>query len=61
MATFKSKTVEVNADLKSVNDFLSNLNNLEKLMPEDRIQKWESTDETCSFTIKGLAGIGMKR
>jgi carbon monoxide dehydrogenase subunit G len=60
MAKIQSKSVQISATSEEVYRFLSNMNNLKKLMPEDRIQKWESTEGTCSFTIKGLAGIGMK-
>ena len=61
MAKIQSKSVSVNTTAAAVYDFICDLNNLQKLMPSDRIQNWESTDETCSFTIKGLSGIGMKR
>ena len=29
-------------------------------MPNDRIEQWQSTAESCRFTIKNLATIGMK-
>lgn len=41
--------------------FLSDMNNFEQLMPEDRIEKWASTEEQCEFNIKGMAHIGLKR
>jgi hypothetical protein len=41
--------------------FLFNMNNFEKLMPADKIEKWESSEEQCEFTIKGMARIGLKR
>lgn len=61
MAVIKSKTVQVNTAAATVYTFLSDLNNLQGLMPSEKIQNWESTSETCSFTIKGLSGIGMKK
>lgn len=61
MTTIKSKTVTVNSSGEEIKNFFSDLNKLEKLMPQDRIENWESTEETCSFSIKGLATIGMKR
>jgi len=60
MATFSSKTVAVNAPASDIFTFLSDLNNLQKLMPEDKIDQWQSDAESCSFQIKGLAKIGMK-
>lgn len=41
--------------------FLSDLNNLEKLMPTEKIEKWESSQDQCEFTIKGMARIGLKK
>lgn len=59
MTKIESNKVTVNKPAQAVFDFLSDLNNLEKLMPQDRISKWESTVETCSFYINGMANIGM--
>ncbi|HOY48748.1 MAG TPA: hypothetical protein PL185_13725 [Flavobacteriales bacterium] len=39
--------------------FLSDMNNLKKLMPEQVIN-WTSDTDTCQFTIKGMADLGMK-
>ena len=47
--------------MSSIQSFLNDANNIEQLMPEDKITKWQSDNNTCSFNIKGLAGIGMKR
>jgi len=41
--------------------FLYDMNNFEKLMPSDKIEKWESSEDQCEFTIKGMARIGLKR
>ena len=41
--------------------FLTDMNNFEKLMPEGKIEKWESTEDQCEFTIKGMARIGLKK
>ena len=61
MANIESKEVTVNSPINEVYEFLLDLNNLHKLMPEDKVEKWESTHESCSFQIKGLAKIGMKK
>lgn len=60
MLTIESNTVQVNHSAQEVFDFLSDLNNLQKLMPEDKIEHWTSTSENCRFGIKNLATIGMK-
>lgn len=60
MTTIKSKEVAVNQSSEKIFSFLRDLNNLEKLMPADRIKDWKSDKDECSFQIKGLAKIGMK-
>lgn len=46
---------------QSMYAFLTDMNNFEKLMPAEKIEKWESSEEQCEFTIKGMARIGLKR
>lgn len=41
--------------------FLTDMNNFEKLMPEGKIENWNSTDDQCEFTIKGMSRIGLKK
>lgn len=60
MTTIKSEKKTIGKNKSEVADFLRNLNNLEKLMPMDKIEDWQSEENRCSFKIKGLAGIGMK-
>lgn len=57
----KSNKVEVSTKAIQVFDFLKDLNNLNELMPQDRISDWQSDEETCSFQINGLSKISMKR
>ncbi len=42
-------------------NFLADLNNFEQLMPEGKIEKWQSDPNQCEFTIKGMARIGLKK
>ncbi len=60
MLTIESTKVDVAKSAQEVFDFLLDLNNLEKLMPQDRIEYWKSTEDTCRFGIKNLSSIGMK-
>src|SRR5437763_818050 len=54
-----SDTVTINKTAKEVFDFLADLNNLEKIMPE-QVEKWTSTVDACHFTVKGMASMGLK-
>ena len=59
MTKIESEKVEINSPVQNVFAFLSNFNNFQKLMPA-QVTNWTSTEEECSFTISGMATIGMK-
>ena len=50
---------EVNKSSAEIYAFASDFNNLQKLMPS-QVTNWQSTADECSFTISGMANIGMK-
>ena len=58
MVKLESHIVEVKNSNQKVFTFLSNMNNFEKLMPEQVIN-WKSTETTCSFTIKGMTDLSL--
>ena len=58
MSEFKSNKVVINASPEKIFSFLADFNNFEKLLP-DQVTNWQSTGETCSFTIKGMADLAM--
>jgi carbon monoxide dehydrogenase subunit G len=60
MQTLKSDTQIIQASASRVFEFLSDFNNLEKLMPE-KVTNWNSTMTNCSFTIQGMATLNMKQ
>ena len=59
MAHIKSDITEIKNSQEKVYNFLSNLDNFERLMPEQVIN-WKSTEDSCSFTIKGMTDLSMK-
>jgi hypothetical protein len=59
MTLIESDIAEIKNSQEKIYNFLSNLNNFEKLMPEQVIN-WKSTDNSCSFTIKGMTDLSMK-
>ena len=58
MTIIKSNIVEINNSPEKIFNFLSNLNNFEKLMPEQVIN-WLSSEDSCSYTIKGMTDLIM--
>lgn len=59
MTVLESKKVLIDNSPADVYRFLSDFNNFEKLMP-DQVTNWKSTENTCSFTISGMADLSMK-
>jgi hypothetical protein len=57
---FQSHKVELQVPAEKAYSFLFDLNNLQKLMPE-QIVNWKSTADACSFDIKGMAHISLER
>lgn len=50
----------MNESQSTLFEFLKDLNNLENLMPEDKVSNWSSSSNQCAFQIKGLSKIAMK-
>ncbi len=59
MKTIESEKVIIQKPAKEIFSFLSNLNNFRDLMPPQVIN-WQSTDETCSFTIQGMTDLSLR-
>ncbi len=59
MTRIESDKKIVNSSENKIYNFLSNFNNFEALMP-DKVVDWKSDNDSCSFTISGLASLGMK-
>jgi len=58
MTRIESEKVTVNKPASEVFSWLSDLNNYQSLMPA-QVEDWVSTENDCSFTIKGMASLGM--
>lgn len=59
MTKFKSKRVLVNANEQEVYQFLSDFRNFKDLMPP-QIVDWQADEDSCSFTIQGMASLSMR-
>ena len=59
MTRLESDKVTVNKTAKEVFEFLTDFNNFQRLMPE-QVTDWKSTADECTFTIKGMATLGMR-
>lgn len=59
MSEFSSEKLVIAAPTEKIFSYLIDFNNFENLMPEQVIN-WQSTAESCSFTIKGMADLAMR-
>jgi len=60
MTKVESRTGKISSSETKVYHFLSDFNNFEKLLPADKIKNWESSENNCRFTIKGIGNAGLK-
>ena len=51
----------VNQTPESIFNFMFDMNNYKELFPADKVENWDSTTEYCTFRIKGMTDIGLKR
>lgn len=59
MTKIESQTTQIEASKADVFTFISDFRNFDKLMPA-QVSNWEADKDTCSFTVNGMATIGMK-
>jgi hypothetical protein len=55
----ESKKVTVQSSDETIFKLLINCNNIAKYIPNDKIQNWQSTQDSCSFVIEGAGKIEM--
>jgi hypothetical protein len=59
MSKIESEIVTIDQPREKIFHFLNDFNNFEKLMPP-QVTDWQSTANSCSFVINGMATVGMK-
>ncbi len=59
MSTFKS-TTRIKRPAKEIYDFLADMNNHERLVPEEEITDWSSTANEASFTVRNMLKLSLK-
>jgi len=60
MTHIESQPAQVNAPSSDVFTFLSNMNNIEKLLPSGKYSEWKADSGSCSFKIQNAYTIGMR-
>lgn len=59
MKKFESENVQLNRSAEEVFEYVGNLSNFGKFMPE-QITNWQATADTCSFTVQNMTTLSMK-
>ena len=59
LTTIESEVAAIDNSAQNIFNYLSDFKNFEKLMPS-QVTNWTATSDECSFTINGMATIGMK-
>ncbi len=60
MTKIESKKTEANAPAQKVFEFLLDMNNIEKLLPEGKYSEWKSDGNSCSFKMQKAYYIGLQ-
>jgi len=60
MITIESRIGKIEEQDEKIFQFLSSFKNFEKLIPQDKVNNWEATDENCRFSIDGIGEVGLK-
>ncbi len=55
----QSQWTDIACEPEKVFNFLGNFDNFESLLP-DQVENWQSTGNSCSFDVKGLASLGFR-
>lgn len=59
--TIVSETNSSHSSLQSLFDFLSDFKNFGSILPEDKVENFQFTDSQCSFNIKGITPMTIKK
>lgn len=58
--TITSETHSTQSGLKDIFEFLTDFRNFKNIMPEDKVENFESDNNGCSFNIRGVTPLKVK-
>jgi carbon monoxide dehydrogenase subunit G len=59
MTKIESKVTSVDSGAEKIFSFLTDMNNIEKLLPEGKYSDWKSDVGACSFKVQNAYHIGL--
>ncbi len=60
MTRIESRIGVVKQPAEKIFNYISNFNNFNQLIPEDKVKDFESTDDTCRFKVEGIGQAGLR-
>ena len=60
MTKIESRIGVVKQPAEKIFNYISNFNNFNQLIPEDKVKDFESTDDTCRFKVEGIGQAGLR-
>ncbi len=62
MAAFsiKSESLSTSSAIKDLYNYLIDFNNFKNILPEDKVENFECSGDTCSFNIKGVTALTVR-
>ncbi len=60
MTRFEGHQRKINKPAEQIFSFLSDFNNFESAIPKDKVNNWQSTEDTCSFSVPGVGNMAMQ-
>ncbi len=60
MTRIESKIGVVKQPAEKIFNFISNFNNFNQLIPEDKVKDFESSNDTCRFKVEGIGQAGLR-
>lgn len=58
--TISSDTHQMSSDIKRIFEFLSNFENFGSILPDDKVDNFQFTENECSFNIKGITPMTIR-
>jgi carbon monoxide dehydrogenase subunit G len=57
---FKSRTGKLNCSIEEVFNFVTDIRNFERFIPEGKIDGWQSERDSCSFSVPMLGTVNVE-
>jgi carbon monoxide dehydrogenase subunit G len=60
MAKIESKIGKIPHDSEKIYTFISDFNNFKNFVPADKVESFESTQDSCRFSLPGMGQAGLE-